>query len=320
MPPFVLPVPNPFLSIISPVYRTEELVEELVRRIHASVGLFTQDYEIILVDDRSPDGAWAHIRAEVARDPRVHGLRLSRNFGQHQAITAGLDRCRGEWVVVLDCDLQDRPEEIPALFAHAQRGYDLVLAQRTDRQDSWSKKLLSRLFYRLLSYLTETPQDPAVANFGIYHRKVIAAVLAMRESIRYFPTMVRWVGFRTGYLPVQHAGRGAGRSSYGLSQRLHQGLEILMAYSDKPLRLTVKLGLILSGGAFLFVPITLVRYWIGSIYQPGYTSLIISIWFFSGLLLSVLGMVGLYIGKTFEQVKNRPIYLVDEQTWAVHSP
>ena len=306
-------VARPFLSIVSPVYRGGELVEELVRRLQANVGPITEEYEIILVDDRSPDDAWGRIRAQAARDPRVRGLRLSRNFGQHRAITAGLDRCRGEWVVVLDCDLQDRPEEIPALLAHAQTGFDLVLAQRTNRQDSWSKKMLSRGFYRVLSYLTETPQDAAVANFGIYHRRVIAAVLTMRESIQYFPTMVRWVGFRIGYLPVMHAPRAAGRSSYGLNRRLHQGLEILMANSDKPLRLAVKLGLLLSGGAFLFVPITLIRYWTGQIYQPGYTSLIISIWFFSGLLLSVLGLVGLYIGKTFEQVKNRPLYIVDEE-------
>lgn len=304
---------RPFLSIVSPVYKGAELVEELVRRLHASARAITEDYEIILVDDRSPDQAWACIQAQAAHDPRVHGLRLSRNFGQHRAITAGLDRCRGEWVVVLDCDLQDRPEEIPALYAHARTGYDLVLAQRADRQDAWHTKLLSRGFYRLLSYLTETPQDPTVANFGIYHRRVIDAVLTMRESIQYFPTMVRWVGFRLGCLPVRHAPRAAGRSSYGLSRRLHLGLEILMANSDKPLRLAVKLGLLLSGGAFLFVPITLVRYWTGQIYQPGYTSLIISIWFFSGLLLSVLGLVGLYIGKTFEQVKNRPLYLVDEE-------
>ena len=301
------------LSIVSPVYRAEVLVDELVRRIQASLAGLTEDYEIVLVDDRSTDGSWARIEAQAARDPRVHGLRLSRNFGQHRAMTAGLDYCQGEWVVVLDCDLQDRPEEIPALFAEAQRGYDLVLARRAGRQDAWHKKLLSRLFYRLLSYLTETPQDPAVANFGIYHRRVIAAVLAMRESIRYFPTMVRWVGFRTGYLDVTHAERAEGRSSYGLGRRLHLGLDILLANSDKPLRLTIKLGLLISSGAFLLVPITLLRYWAGQIYQPGYTSLIISIWFFSGLLLSVLGMVGLYIGKTFEQVKNRPLYIVDEE-------
>ena len=290
------------------------MVAELVQRLVVALELISSHFEIILVDDRSTDDSWYRIQEQAARDPRVHGLRLSRNFGQHCAITAGLDRCRGEWVLVLDCDLQDRPEEIPALFAEAQRGYDLVLARRTNRQDSCSKKILSRLFYRVLSYLTEMPQDPTVANFGIYHRKVIAAVLAMRENIRYFPTMVRWVGFRTAYLDVTHGRRATGRSSYDLSQRMNQALDITLANSDKPLRLTVKLGLILSGGAFLFVPITLWRYWVGQISQPGYTSLIISIWFFSGLMLSVLGMVGLYIGKTFEQVKNRPLYLVDEQT------
>ena len=303
----------PFFSVVSPVYQAEDSVAELVRRVKASVGTLTENYEIILVDDGSLDGSWACIKAQTALDPRVRGLRFSRNFGQHRAITAGLDCSQGEWVVVLDCDLQDRPEEILALFATAQRGYDMVLARRTNRQDSWNKKVLSRLFYRVLAYLTENPQDPAVANFGIYHRKVIAAVLTMRESIRYFPTMVRWVGFRTGYLDVTHAERTAGASNYRLSQRLNLGLDILLAYSDKPLRLTIKLGLLLSGGAFLFVPITLLRYWIGQISQPGYTSLIISIWFFAGLLLAVLGMVGLYIGKTFEQVKNRPLYIVDEE-------
>ena len=308
-----MPVPPPTFSFVSPVYQAEGLVTELVRRLVLAGEALGASFEIVLVDDRSPDGSWARIQALAARDPRVRGLRLSRNFGQHRAITAGLEQCRGEWVVVLDCDLQDRPEEIPALYAQAQRGYDLVLARRAGRQDAWHKKLLSRLFYRLLSYLTETPQDPAVANFGIYHRRVIAAVLAMRESIRYFPTMVRWVGFRTGYLDVTHAERAEGRSSYGLGRRLHLGLDILLANSDKPLRLTIKLGLLISSGAFLLVPITLLRYWAGQIYQPGYTSLIISIWFFSGLLLVVLGMVGLYIGKTFEQVKNRPLYIVDEE-------
>ena len=304
----------PFISIVSPVYQAETTVGELVQRIRASVALFTADYEIILVDDRSLDDSWTRIQKQSAADPRVIGIRLSRNFGQHRAITAGLDHCRGEWVVVLDCDLQDQPEEIPALLAKARCGYDLVLARRTKRQDVWHKKLLSRLFYRVLTYLTEVPQDPTVANFGIYHRRVIAAVLTMRESIRYFPTMVRWVGFRTGYLDVRHVERVTGHSSYGWMQRLHLALDILLANSDKPLRLTVKYGLALSGGAFLFVPITLVRYWVGQIYQPGYTSLIISIWFFSGLLLSVLGMVGLYIGKTFEQVKQRPLYVIDLDT------
>ena len=289
-------------------------MEELVRRIRASVEPLTQNYEIVLVDDRSTDDSWDIIQQLAVSDSRIQGIRLSRNFGQHQAITAGLDCSQGEWVVVLDCDLQDQPEEIPALLARAQLGYDLVLARRTNRQDSWSQKMLSRLFYQVLTFLTDTPQDAAVANFGIYHRRVITAVLTMRENIRYFPTMVRWVGFRRAYLDVAHAERAIGSSSYGLGQRLRLALDTLLANSDKPLRLTIKSGLLLAGGAFLFVPVTLFRYWVGQISQPGYASLIISIWFFSGLLLSVLGMVGLYIGKTFEQVKNRPIYIVDEAT------
>ena len=297
------------------MYRAEHLVEELVRRLITSLETLTADFEIILVDDGGPDDSWGRIQVLAARDPRVRGLRLSRNFGQHRAITAGLDCCRGEWVVVMDCDLQDQPEEIPALYRHATgEGYDLVFAQRVGRQDLWVKRLGSRLFYRALSYLTDTEQDPAIANFGIYHRRVIAAVLRMRESIRYFPTMVRWVGFRAGKLPVAHAPRPSGTSSYDLTRLINLALDIILAYSDKPLRLTVKLGLSISAGAFGLVLVTVVRYLLGHTWEPGYVSLITSIWFFAGLVLSVLGMVGLYIGKTFEQVKNRPIYLVAEQT------
>lgn len=297
------------------MYRAEALLDELVRRIQASVSPLTEHYEIILVDDRGPDNSWQRIEEQAARDPRVRGVRLSRNFGQHKAITAGLEQARGEWIVVMDCDLQDQPEEIPALYRHAiQEKYDLVFARRVERQDSWLKRMGSRLFYQTLSYLTETKQDATVANFGIYHRKVVAAVLSMRESIRYFPTMVRWVGFRAGGLPVAHAERPEGSSSYNLSRLLNLALDIILAYSDKPLRLTVKLGLAISATAFLFVLVTLVRYLLGHTWEAGYASLIISVWFFAGLLLSVLGMVGLYIGKTFEQVKNRPIYVVDIRT------
>ena len=308
--------PNPpFLSIVSPVYQAENLVAELVARIVASVEPLTADFEIILVDDGCPDDSWSRIQAQATRDPRIKGLRLSRNFGQHRAITAGLEHCTGEWIVVMDCDLQDRPEEIPALLAHARQHHAaIVLAQRINRQDSAAKKFFSRFFYKVLSYLTDTPQDPSIANFGLYHRKVIAAVLQMRESIRYFPTMVRWVGFATATLPVTHGERSEGQSSYNLRRNLNLGLDIILAYSDKPLRLTIACGLSISGAAFIGVLFTFIRFLNGSIVVLGYTSLIISIWFLSGLVLAVLGMVGLYLGKTFEQVKHRPLYLIDEIT------
>ncbi|GAB3874432.1 glycosyltransferase family 2 protein [Hymenobacter segetis] len=299
-----------YFSIVSPVYRADTLVAQLVSRIKAAVEPLGRSFEIILVDDRSPDNSWEAI-LEQTKDERVRGFRLSRNFGQHRAITAGLEQARGEWIIVMDCDLQDQPEEIPGLYQEALKGYDLVFARRVERQDSWLKRLGSRTFYQVLSYLTETKQDPAIANFGIYHRKVIDAVLSMRESIRYFPTMVRWVGFRSGGLAVEHAERSEGTSSYNLRRLINLALDIILAYSDKPLRLTVKLGLAISAAAFGFVLITLARYLLGHSWEPGYISLIVSIWFFAGLLLSVLGVVGLYIGKTFEQAKNRPIFLID---------
>ncbi|MBO3269730.1 glycosyltransferase family 2 protein [Hymenobacter defluvii] len=304
--------PVPHLSIVSPVYRAEAMLVELVERIVASVQPITESFEIILVDDRSPDNSWPVIEQLMRQDHRVRGVRLSRNFGQHRAITAGLDYSRGEWVVVLDCDLQDRPEEIHTLYGQAQQGYELVLARRHQRQDSWMQKAFSRLFYATLAYLTDTPQDRTLANFGLYHRKVVDAIGQMRESARYLPTMARWVGFRAATVNVMHAERTSGATGYSFRKRLHLALDVMLAYSDKPLRLTVQLGLLISSTAFLAVLYTLVRYWLGQITVLGYASLIISIWFFSGLLLSVLGVVGLYVGKTFEGVKNRPLYIVDE--------
>lgn len=292
------------------------MIDELVRRIVASIEPVTRDFEIILVDDRAPgDNSWGRIAANAAADPRVRGVRLSRNFGQHRAITAGLAQARGEWVVVMDCDLQDQPEEIPSLLAHArQGGYDMVFARRVERQDTWLKRLSSKLFYGTLGWLTETPQDPAIANFGVYHQKVIRAVLAMGDSIRYFPTMVRWVGFHPGALPVAHAERAEGGSTYNLRRLLQLALDIILSYSDKPLRITIKLGLLISAVALLMALVTVVRFLSGQIVVLGYTSLILSVWLFSGLLVATLGMVGLYVGKTFEQAKNRPVYLLDVLT------
>jgi dolichol-phosphate mannosyltransferase len=303
---------RPLFSIVSPVYQAQEMVDELVRRIQASMETITADYEIILVDDRSPDDSWAGIQLQCARDGRVRGLRLSRNFGQHRAITAGLAHCRGEWMVVLDCDLQDRPEDIPALYAHAQQGnYDLVLARRMGRQHSWLKRLGSRWFYGLLSYLTDTPQDAAIANFGLYHRRVMEAVLALGDTVRYLPTMVRWVGFRAATLEVQHARRRAGRSSYSLTHMTNLALDVILTSSDKPMRLAVKTGLLMAGIALLLVPVALWGHFSGHGWELGYAGLLLSVWFLAGLLLATMGVAGLYVGKTFEQVKNRPLYFID---------
>lgn len=302
-----------YFSIISPVYNASSLLSELVSRVSEAVEFLGKDYEIILVDDFSRDNSWEEINSICQKNPKVKGIKLSRNFGQHYAITAGLDQAVGDWVIVMDCDLQDRPEEISNLYQKAQEGYHVVLARRVVRKDGFFKKLGSKIFYRTLAYLTGSEQDESIANFGIYHRQVIRQVRNMRESIRYFPTMIRWVGFRQTSIDVAHAGNEERSSSYNFKKLFNLALDIMLAYSDKPIRLTVKLGLLVAFTGFVFAIYTLIRYFLGDIIVAGYASLIISLWLLSGFILVTLGMVGLYVGKTFEGVKNRPIYIVEEK-------
>ena len=301
------------ISVVSPVYKADKIVQELVKQVKENLLTITEDFEIILVNDASPDNSWVAIATECEKDKRVKGINLSRNFGQHYAITAGLSYAKGEWVVVMDCDLQDRPDEIPNLYKKAMEGWDIVFAQRKERKDGFLKKKLSKLFYYLFSYLTETKQDASVANFGIYNKKVIVAILSMKDQIRFFPTMVQWVGFRKYYLPVKHSERFEGKSSYNFKGLFKLALNSILAFSDKPLRLTVKLGFGITLISLLVMLVYFIMYLTGSIKVLGFTSLIISFWFLSGIIIFILGFVGLYIGKMFEKVKDRPNFIVQEE-------
>ena len=304
---------NVHISVVSPVYRAENIVSELVKQVMEAVSTITEHFEIILVNDASPDDSWKKITEECGKDKRVKGINLSRNFGQHYAITAGLNYAQGEWIVVMDCDLQDRPDEIPNLYRKAQEGYESVFAQRKERNDSFVKRVFSKAFYKLFSYLTDTKQDPSVANFGIYHQKVIEAILSMKDQIRFFPTMIQWVGFRKCYLPVKHSERFEGKSSYNFKGLFRLALNSIIAFSDKPLRLTVKTGFLITTLSLLVMAVYLVMYLTGHIEVLGFTSLILSFWFLSGIIIFILGFVGLYIGKTFEKVKDRPTFIIQEK-------
>lgn len=301
------------ISIVSPVYKAENIVEELVRQIIENVEPITSDFEIILVNDASPDQSWMKIKEICRENPRVKGLDLSRNFGQHYAITAGLHYALGEWVVVMDCDLQDRPDEIPNLYKKALEGWNSVFAQRIERRDSFFKRMSSKCFYSLFSYLTDTYQDSSVANFGIYDRKVINSILSMNDSVRYFPTMAQWVGYDKCYLPVRHSERLEGNSSYNINKLSKLAFDNIIAFSDKPLRLVVKFGFLLSFLSICIALYFLIRYMLGDISVLGFASLIVSIWFLSGMIVMLIGIVGIYIGKVFDNTKSRPIFIVKEE-------
>ena len=291
----------------------EDFLQELYERTRAAVRTLTPDWELILVNDASPDSSWEKIKDLCRQDQKVKGINLSRNFGQHYAITAGLNRVSGDWIVVMDCDLQDVPEEIIPLFKKAMEGYDSVCAQRVLRHDSFFKRLSSKLFNKIFSFMTDTELDSSIANFGIYHRKVIHAILSLGDSIRYFPTMVQWVGFNRCAIPVRHAERKSGKSSYSFRKLCFLAVNTMLAFSDKPLRLFVFIGGFMSifslGMAVAYLILSLLKL----ITVHGFASIIFSIWFLGGIILMSIGVIGVYIGKIFSQVKNRPTFIISEE-------
>jgi len=303
---------NPYISVVSPVYQAANIVAELVRQIKENLIKITEYYEILLVNDDSQDNSWVRIEDECKKNLRVKGINLSRNFGQQSAITAGITIAKGEWIVIMDCDLQDRPDEILNLYNKAQEGYDAVIAKRVNRKDSFLKRLFSKVFYFLFSYLTDTKQDPSIANFGIFNRKIINAVLSMNDYARYLSTMIQWVGFRKFYLPVKHDERYEGKTSYNLKKLFKLAFNTIIGFSTKPLRLIVNIGFLIVILSLIIGIIFLIQYFTGKIKVAGFTSILLSIWFLSGVIISLLGILGLYIGKTFENVKNRPIFIIKE--------
>lgn len=301
------------VSVVVPVYKGENSIKELVNRLTNTLDQITDSYEIILVEDGSTQESWEEVKKQSSGSTKVKALLLSRNYGQHPAIYAGLTYSKGEWVVVMDCDLQDRPEEIINLYRKASEGYHIVLAQRIERSHGFFKTKFSQLFYFVLAYLTDTEQDSSVANFGIYHRKVIDSVLALGDRFKYFPAMVKWVGFKKKKIEVQHDPRFDGKSNYSLKKLFNLGLEVVLTFSNKPLRIILKAGLIVSIVSLFMAGRYIWQYVNGDIKVAGFASLIVSIWFFSGLLIFLVGVLGLYLGKLFDQAKSRPVFLVEEK-------
>lgn len=304
--------PRADISVVSPVYGCAGCVGELCARVFKAIEPLGLTAEIILVDDASPDRAWEAIKSLCAADPRIKGIRFSRNYGQHHAITAGLDHACAHWYIVMDCDLQDLPEEIPALVNKAREGYDLVLARRTRRKDSWLKRQASRLFYWLFDALSGHAHDPAIGNFGIYSDEVIRVVRSFREQTRYFPFFIKWSGFHAGRIDVTHGVRTDGKSAYTLLKQLRHATNIVVAFSPRPLHISITLGLILSTLSILFAVWLVLRYVTHGVTVEGWTSVMVIISFFSGLIFLNLGMLGVYLGRVFEEVKMRPIYSVME--------
>jgi len=306
---------QPHISVVIPVYQAERCLDELYLRLRSALETITPDFEIILVEDCGGDHSWKVIEQLALADHRVRGIQFSRNFGQHYGITAGLDYCQGDWVVVMDCDLQDRPEEIPRLYARAQEGFDIVLARRGARRDPVLKRATSWLFYKLFSYLADIDYDGETGNFRIMSRKVTDNYRLMREQLRFFGGLVQWLGFPTSSIEVEHAERFEGNSTYTYAKLWKLAAETIIAYSDKPLRLAVRFGFIMALFSFCYGVYFLAHALFYGSAIPGWNSLIVSLYFIGGIIISILGIIGIYLGKTFDESKKRPLYIVRRATF-----
>ena len=301
------------LSIVSPVYHGEKMVEQLVERISNSVSAITPDFEIILVNDASPDNSWLKIKELCANNNRVKGINLSRNFGQHYAISAGLSLCSGEWIVVMDCDLQDRPEEIPHLYNKAQEGFDIVYARRVVRHDGFFKRISSKIFHSVFDWLSGIKTDSSISNFGVYNKIVIDEYNKMGEVARSFDSLIKYLGFNTATVDVKHDSRGEGKSSYTLKKLLSLSFDVMISNTNKPLKMAIGFGFFMAFISFCLAVYNIVAKYVGNIGVEGYTTTVFSIWFVGGILLMMLGILGLYVGKIFDQVKQRPIFVIRDK-------
>jgi glycosyltransferase involved in cell wall biosynthesis len=308
-------IPSVEISIVIPVYGADYVLEELYFRLVSVLERITDRFEIIFVNDASPDDSQSIIERLALSDCRVRGIKFSRNFGQHRAIAAGLDYCRGRWVVVMDCDLQDAPEEITRLYQEAQKGFDVVIGYRRQRRDHILKVAMSRAFHHIFRYLADSKTYNQIGNFGIYSRTVIESINSLREQNRSFGLFAIWVGFKRTEIDVEHAKRKFGESSYSWRKSVALATDSIIAHSNKLLTIAVQIGFLMSFLSFGIAFWYLIGYFFFTRPLEGWTSLLVSIYFVAGLIISAVGVVGLYVGKIFDEVKARPLYIIESTTF-----
>ena len=296
------------LSVVAPVYNEEATIEEFYARVCTALnGL---QFEIVLVDDGSTDGSDAELHKLASTDPRVRLVQLSRNFGHQTALTAGLDHARGDAVVMLDADLQDPPELIPRMLDHWRAGCDVVYAVREQREgESRFKLATARWFYSLFDRLAQVELQHNSGDFRLLDRRALDALLSMRERNRFLRGMTVWVGYRQAAVPYTRDRRFAGKTKYTLPKMLRFSLDAISSFSHRPLQLATLLGFIISTLAFIAIPIVIVLRILGS-YLPGFSSLTIAVLLLGGIQLIAIGIIGEYVGRIYDEVKGRPLYLV----------
>lgn len=301
------------ISVVIPVYGCRDALFELHERLVKALDELVNEYEIILVDDRCPQNSWEDIVKICEQDKRVHGVRLSRNFGQHKAIKAGIDLANGEYIITMDCDLQDRPEDIALFYSKAREGFDVVIKKRKSRTETKSTVFFSKLFYKFYNYFTDGSYDGELSSFCLISRKVADQISRFGEHSFDYILLVRWLGYDMASIELDDEPRFAGSSSYSFRKKVKMAFELITEYSNKPLLFAIKLGGFVSFLACIYIIYIVLRYLLVKDLNVGWSSLIASVYLVGGLILSAIGMAGVYIGNIFDEIKNRPVYVIQEE-------
>lgn len=301
------------LSVVVAVYRCADCLGALHERLVKALEGLVDSFEIVFVDDRSPDDAWDVLRRLSSEDSRVRALRLSRNFGQHAAITAGLAESKGRWIVVMDCDLQDPPEEIPRLYERAIQGHDIVFARRKRRRDGAFRRAAARVYFGLMNRFVGTDIQGEYGTFSVISRPVRDAYLSIGDQGRHYLFILYWLGFEQTAVDVPHASRHAGKSSYTFTKLIRHAVDGVFFQTTVLLRWIVYFGFIVALAGVLLAGLFALILVFGDPY-PGWTSLAVLILIVGGFIIMSTGVTGLYIGKIFDQVKDRPLYVVAERS------
>jgi dolichol-phosphate mannosyltransferase len=311
MPPIPATRVPALLSVVAPVYNEQELIEAFVRRACAAVADYS--FELVLVNDGSSDASPELLDRIAAEDPRVRVIHLSRNFGHQAALTAGLEHAAGDVVAMIDADLQDPPELIPQMVAEWEQGSDVVYAVRKQREGETAFKLATASwFYKLFDKLAQVDLEPNSGDFRLLDRCALDALLSMTERSRFLRGMTVWVGFKQTAVPYERDARAAGETKYTLRKMLRFSLDAIASFSHLPLQLATYAGLLSAGVAFIAIPVVIGLHFADS-YLPGFGTITILILLIGGIQLIALGVIGEYIGRIYEEVKHRPLYIVREE-------
>ena len=302
------------LSVVLPVHNEEDNIPILYSRLHSVLEKTGMDYEIIFVDDGSGDKSLERMHGLAAKDYHVMVVELARNFGHQVAITAGLDHARGNAVIVMDADLQDPPEVLPQLIAKWREGHDVVYAIRQERKEGWFKRTTYAVFYRILRRVADIEIPLDAGDFCIMDRTVVNLLRSMPERNRFVRGIRSWVGLRQTGLPYERQARNAGRPKYSLARLMLLALDGLISFSYTPLRVASLSGVGISLLSFLLAGFFFIKKLTTGLNPPGFATLVVAIFFLAGIQLITIGVMGEYIGRIFDEVKRRPLYVVRRVT------